>query len=118
MTRVKKAAFHFSRGQNRKSRSLVFLCSETAQKHLLRRLSLNQYGLAFLTSISQNKTPRVGSEGSSVTLVTVHLINLDTSQRTLDTFKTRFSMEKQLRENTAIEYDSNDDLEIFILFIQ
>ena len=31
--------FHFSRGQNRESRSSVFLCSETKRKRLLRRLS-------------------------------------------------------------------------------
>ena len=31
-------SFHFSRGQNRESRSSVFLCSETARKRLLRRL--------------------------------------------------------------------------------
>ena len=31
-------SFHFSRGQNQESRSLVFLCSETARKRLLRRL--------------------------------------------------------------------------------
>ena len=30
--------FHFSRGQNRESRSSVFLCSETKRKRLLRRL--------------------------------------------------------------------------------
>ena len=33
-------SFHFSRGQNRKSPSLVFLCSETKRKRLLRRLNL------------------------------------------------------------------------------
>ena len=33
-----KRAFHFSRGQNRKSPSSVFLCSEIKQKRLLRRL--------------------------------------------------------------------------------
>ena len=31
-------SFHFSRGQNRKSSSSVFLCSETKRKRLLRRL--------------------------------------------------------------------------------
>ena len=31
--------FHFSRVQNRKPRSLVFLCSETKRKRLLRRLA-------------------------------------------------------------------------------
>ena len=31
-------SFHFSRGQNRESRSSVFPCSETARKRLLRRL--------------------------------------------------------------------------------
>ena len=31
-------SFHFSRGQNRGSRSSVFPCSETARKRLLRRL--------------------------------------------------------------------------------
>ena len=31
-------SFHFSRGENRESRSSVFLCSETARKRLLRRL--------------------------------------------------------------------------------
>ena len=31
--------FHFSRGQNRESRSLVVLCSETKRKRLLRRLN-------------------------------------------------------------------------------
>ena len=31
-------SFHFSRGQNRKSPSSVFLCSETKRKRLLRRL--------------------------------------------------------------------------------
>ena len=30
--------FHFSRGQNRESRSSVFLCSKTKRKRLLRRL--------------------------------------------------------------------------------
>ena len=32
-------SFHFSRGQNRESHSSVFLCSETARKRLLRRLT-------------------------------------------------------------------------------
>ena len=32
--------FHFSRGQNRESRSSVFLCSETKRKRLLRRLDV------------------------------------------------------------------------------
>ena len=32
-------SFHFSRGQNRKSPSSVFLCSETKRKRLLRRLN-------------------------------------------------------------------------------
>ena len=31
-------SFHFSRGQNRKSRSTAFLCSETKRKCLLRRV--------------------------------------------------------------------------------
>ena len=31
-------SFHFSRSQNRKSRSSVFLCSKTKRKRLLRRL--------------------------------------------------------------------------------
>ena len=34
---------NFSRGQNRESRSLVFLCSETARKRLLRKLALNVF---------------------------------------------------------------------------
>ena len=34
-----RLSFHFSRGQNRKSRSSVFLCSETKRKRLLRRLT-------------------------------------------------------------------------------
>ena len=34
-------SFHFSRGQNRESRSSVFLCSETARKRLLRRLPMS-----------------------------------------------------------------------------
>ena len=37
-SREKWLSFHFSRGQNRESRSSVFLCSETARKRLLRRL--------------------------------------------------------------------------------
>ena len=37
--RSKRLSFHFSRGQNRKSRSSVFLCSETTRKRLLRRLA-------------------------------------------------------------------------------
>ena len=36
-------SFHFSRGQNRESRSSVFLCSETARKRLLRRLITMQF---------------------------------------------------------------------------
>ena len=32
-------SFHFSRGQNRKSRSSVIFCSETKRKRLLRRLA-------------------------------------------------------------------------------
>ena len=48
---------------------------------LLRRLWLNQYGLSFLTSISQNQTPRVGPWGSSVIFPKVHLINLDIFQK-------------------------------------
>ena len=42
MGRVKERgwlSFHFLRDQNRKSCSLVFLCSETTRKHLLHRLS-------------------------------------------------------------------------------
>ena len=35
-------SFHFSRGQNRKSLSTVFFCSETKRKRLLRRLVRNQ----------------------------------------------------------------------------
>ena len=35
-------SFHFSRGQNQKSRSSVFLCSETKRKRLLRRLPTSQ----------------------------------------------------------------------------
>ena len=35
----KRLSFLFSRGQNRKSPSQVFLCSETKRKHLLRRLT-------------------------------------------------------------------------------
>ena len=35
--------FHFSRGQNRGSRSSVFLCSETKRKRLLRRLRTIMY---------------------------------------------------------------------------
>ena len=35
-------SFHFSRGQNRESRSSVFLWSETARKRLLRRLFVNK----------------------------------------------------------------------------
>ena len=37
-SREKWLSFHFSRGQNRESRSSVFLYSETARKRLLRRL--------------------------------------------------------------------------------
>ena len=37
-SREKWLSLHFSRGQNRESRSSVFLCSETARKRLLRRL--------------------------------------------------------------------------------
>ena len=40
-------SFHFSRGQNRESRSSVFLCSETKRKRLLRRLGCEVY--AWLT---------------------------------------------------------------------
>ena len=36
-------SFHFSGGQNRESRSSVFLCSETARKRLLRRLQRNNF---------------------------------------------------------------------------
>ena len=34
-------SIHFSRGQNRKSPSSVFLCSETKRKRLLRRLAVS-----------------------------------------------------------------------------
>ena len=37
-------SFYFSRGQNRKSPSTVFFCSETKRKRLLRRLSCNRMG--------------------------------------------------------------------------
>ena len=36
-------SFHLSRGQNRKSRSSVFFCSETKRKHLLRRLFVSYF---------------------------------------------------------------------------
>ena len=36
-------SFHFSRGQNRKSRSSVFFCSETKRKRLLRIFSFSLY---------------------------------------------------------------------------
>ena len=42
MARV-SGEIHFSRGQNRESRSSVFLYSETARKRLLRRLTTAQY---------------------------------------------------------------------------
>ena len=48
MARVKERGvvgeerFHFSRGQNQKSRSSIFPCSEAKQKRLLRRLSPGQ----------------------------------------------------------------------------
>ena len=48
--------FHFSRGQNRESRSSVFLCSETKRKHLLRRLFLSrQLNSAMLIVLRENK---------------------------------------------------------------
>ena len=37
-------SFYFSRGQNRKSPSTVFFCSETKRKRVLRRLSCNRMG--------------------------------------------------------------------------
>ena len=37
-------SFHFSRSQNRKVSSLVFLCSETTRKRLLRRLLIDGDG--------------------------------------------------------------------------
>ena len=37
-------SFYFSRGQNRKSSSTVFFCSETKLKRLVRRLSCNRIG--------------------------------------------------------------------------
>ena len=39
-------SFHFSRGQNRKSPSSVFLCSETKRKRLLRRLCVTGLALS------------------------------------------------------------------------
>ena len=42
--------FHFSRGQNRESRSSVFLCSETKRKRLLRRLWFMQYNFPVFQS--------------------------------------------------------------------
>ena len=42
--------FHFSRGQNRESRSSVFLCSETKRKRLLRRLWVGIF-LKFLAKL-------------------------------------------------------------------
>ena len=38
-------SFHFSRGQNGKSPSSVFLCSETKRKRLLRRLPGTRFSL-------------------------------------------------------------------------
>ena len=46
--------FHFSRGQNRESRSSVFLCSETKRKHLLRRLTNRRKLIIF--HFSEKKT--------------------------------------------------------------
>ena len=43
-------SFHFSRGQNRKSPSSVFLCSETKWKRLLRRLMICKLFFFFLFS--------------------------------------------------------------------
>ena len=40
-------SFHFSRGQNRKSRSSVFFCSETKRKRLLCRLRFQLVGYDF-----------------------------------------------------------------------
>ena len=39
-------SFHFSRGQNRKPPSSVFLCSETKRKRLLRRLCVTGLALS------------------------------------------------------------------------
>ena len=45
-------SFHFSRGQNRKSPSLVFLCSETKRKRLLRRLSTKNFVTRYVKGIN------------------------------------------------------------------
>ena len=47
--------FHFSRGQNRESRSSVFLCSEIKRRRLLRRLSREVKLLNLLVSIRKIK---------------------------------------------------------------
>ena len=51
-------SFHFSRGQNRESRSSIFLCSETARKRLLRRL-VSLQSLPILRYITYHRTPHI-----------------------------------------------------------
>ena len=50
-------SFHFSRGQNRKSPSSVFLCSETKRKRLLRRLLVYVYTFSTLIYFLSKSTP-------------------------------------------------------------
>ena len=45
--------FHFSRGQNRESRSSVFLCSETKRKRLLRRLDVVYFSTMLCAQFSR-----------------------------------------------------------------
>ena len=45
-------SFQFSSGQNRKSRSLVVLCSETTRKRLLRRIS-NKHRISFIGKLNK-----------------------------------------------------------------
>ena len=47
-------SFHFSRGQNRESRSSVFLCSETARKRLQRRLVILGNTFTFKSGRTRN----------------------------------------------------------------
>ena len=71
-------SFHFSRGQNRESRSSVFLCSETARKRLLRRLRLTARAIR---QISSEKMYRIRRKTRLTVLLLTALVSHLTVER-------------------------------------
>ena len=72
-----RLSFHFSRSQNRKSRSSFFFCSETKRKRLLRRLEILPHeNFSPVTRINAGLILAVQMASSCIACCTFHIMSI------------------------------------------